>query len=224
MLRDYSLLIGATGWMHPEWQTDYYPDDLPQDWQLGYYSNDFPVVMVTRKEWLYCEQTEDCSVENWLDDTESSLRFVIELDAEEADISKWQVKLDAFNNRLLGIVMSFTELPTIEQLQEHYATWQNHYSLCMDFNTLEPGDELVNEMRHAGIGCCWHGEGESAGLNYGDLLVARVETKNKTPRDLRSIVETMLLSKSAKQRVLLFEGSPPSIEVMQNAGIILDLL
>lgn len=226
MTRDYSLLIGAKGWIHPEWETSYYPDDLPQDWQLGYYSNDFPVVMVTEKEWQNSEQNEDNDLENWLDSSEASLRFVVELDAEQATIATWREKLDTFGDRLLGVVMVFDPLPSVERLKTLCLEWQSNYALCMDFVTGDPGKEITDVLHDFGIGWCWKGNGNDQGLNNKTLAVARIETKDKTPRDLRTIVETMLAvdTDTTKQKVLLFEGTPPSLEVMNNTGIILDLL
>lgn len=224
MLRDYSILIGARGWIHPDWETEYYPDDLPQDWQLGYYSNDFPVVMLTRKEWQLGAQTGEGAVANWLDESEASLRFVVELDSEHADITKWRAKLNKFGNRLLGVVLIFDALPSPERLRTLCVQWQMYFSVCVDFTLAEPGEELIEVMRDVKAGWCWHGEGNSAGLNVGALVIARIGTKDKTPRDLRAIVETLLAVDSVEERVLLFDGSPPSIEVMKNAGIILDLL
>ena len=224
MTRDYSILIGAKGWIYPGWETSYYPEDLPQDWQLGYYSNDFPVVMVTEKEWQNSEQNEENDLANWLDSSEASLRFVLELDAEAATITTWCEKLDEFGDRLLGIVMVFNVLPSVDRLKALCHDWQNDYALCMDFVTTEPGKEITDVLRDMGIGWCWNGSGNAEGLNNKVLAVARIETKDKTPRDLRTIVETMLAVDSTERKVLLFEGTPPSVEVIKNTGIILDLL
>jgi hypothetical protein len=224
MIRDYSILIGAKGWIHPEWEATYYPDDLPQDWQLGYYSNDFPVVMVTEKEWQNSEQNKENELENWLDNSEASLRFVVELDAEHATLATWRDRLDEFGDRLLGVVMVFDVLPTVERLKALCLDWQDDYALCMDFVTTGPGEEIIAVLRDIGIGWCWNGKGNGEGLNNKTLALARIETKDKTPRDLRAIVETMLAVDTTERKVLLFEGVPPSIEVMENTRIILDLL
>jgi len=224
MNRDYSILIGANGWMHPEWETTYYPDDLPQDWLLGYYSNDFPVVMVTEKEWQSSEYSGKEAIEDWVDNSEVSLRFVLELSAELAEFSKWREKLSGFGHRLFGVVLVFEELPTVEQFKALYTGWQKHYPVCMDFKTAEPGKELSEALAEVGVGWCWHGGENSQGINNRSLAIARIETENKTPRDLRAMLETMLAVDSTEQKVVLFEGTPPSLEVINNTGIILDLL
>lgn len=71
------LRVGAYGWQHPHWLGSFYPDDLPADWQLGYYANEFNTVLVPA-QYL---QSEDCDIEQWLDDVHETFRFYLQAPA-----------------------------------------------------------------------------------------------------------------------------------------------
>lgn len=74
----YRILIGANGWLHPAWQTTFYPDDLPNDWQLGYYSNEFPIAMMPAAYWQYPDE----QIKAWLEDSADSLLLLCEVPPE----------------------------------------------------------------------------------------------------------------------------------------------
>ena len=67
-------MIGASGWQHPVWLEEFYPEGLPVEWQLGYYGNEYPVVLIPAEYWLDAE----LSVEQWLEDTDESPFFLSE--------------------------------------------------------------------------------------------------------------------------------------------------
>lgn len=72
------LRFGTFGWRRPEWQSAYYPDDLPEDWQLGYYANELNAVLLTAAGWVGHPPAELAA---WVDETHADFRFYLLADA-----------------------------------------------------------------------------------------------------------------------------------------------
>lgn len=70
---DY-LKVGTYDWIHPEWQSEFYPEDLPEDWQLSYYANEFSVVLVPEVKW----SAKDVDLEEWSDDVPENFLFYLQ--------------------------------------------------------------------------------------------------------------------------------------------------
>jgi len=66
-----SIIVGALGWKHAHWESEFYPDDLPEDWQLSYYSNEFSGVLVPEEDWkLDIEDLDD-----WVEEVPDGFQF-----------------------------------------------------------------------------------------------------------------------------------------------------
>lgn len=70
-----AVLLGAVGWLHPSWQTVFYPDDLPEDWLLAYYNIHFRSVFLPHAHWSRATDTE---LAQWVQDSQPGFRFVLE--------------------------------------------------------------------------------------------------------------------------------------------------
>jgi len=70
------LLLGMSGWPHPEWEGGYFPEDLPDDWQFAFYSNDASCLLLRAREW---EHLQGGLVEEWLEEVPGHFRFHLEL-------------------------------------------------------------------------------------------------------------------------------------------------
>lgn len=105
------ILVGACGWKHPQWNSRYYPEDLPSDWQLSFYSNDLNTVMVPCRDWVDALPE---TLESWIDDASEGFRFFVELLAsvcltmanDETYMASICSRLERFGNRLAGIYLS----------------------------------------------------------------------------------------------------------------------
>ncbi len=100
------LLVTTRGWQHPNWDSTFYPDDLPDDWRLSYFANHFAGVLIPRDD---CEKLDVARVEAWLDELEDDFDFYLEVDVS-AELKA------AFADRLAGVlsanakdVRAFTE-------------------------------------------------------------------------------------------------------------------
>jgi len=69
------VLIGATGWEHPAWRGNFYPDDMPDDWLLSYYNTQFSAVYLPAAVW---QAASEATWAQWLDDTQDRFHFVLE--------------------------------------------------------------------------------------------------------------------------------------------------
>lgn len=88
-----NLIIGTYGWNYPEWQDQFYPEDLPSEWFLDYYANFSRLVLVPENEWSQWLNSSDPEaaleelVDCLLDESQlyCSLKFpeVIELGTEQ---------------------------------------------------------------------------------------------------------------------------------------------
>lgn len=69
------IQVGALGWLHPDWQGVFYPDDLPADWQLSYYNTQFQAVYLPAAYW---QAATTLDWQSWLEDTQPGFSFLLE--------------------------------------------------------------------------------------------------------------------------------------------------
>lgn len=222
MARDYPLLIGACGWSHTCWATDFYPEDLPMGWRLSYYANEFPVVLVTAQEW--CLPNADAT--HWCEESEASFRFILEMSANTAEEAESQMhRIDVIGDRCVGILLRVSEDSDVANLGSLLDIIVAISPLCVDFGNVNPANSVLQLLHDRQVSCCWHGVGEPEGLMLGSLAVTRIITNDVNPRQIRHWVETCLTAGDQhRQTILLFDGDPPDIEVIRQAQVILDLI
>lgn len=93
------LLVTTRGWQHPDWDSSFYPDDMPDDWRLSYFANNFAGVLVSAEE---CEKLDIATAQAWLDELEGDFDFYL-----EADVSAGLKELLA--DRLVGVLSAKAE-------------------------------------------------------------------------------------------------------------------
>jgi len=219
--RDPRLLIGACGWDHPGWNELFYPDDLPLDWRLGFYANEFPLVLVTEREWAQ----SPTGAAQWCEDSDPSLQFVAQWPMT-LPIATAAEKLAPLGERLYGLLLRAEPSQSLSRFKTALAAWgELSVPLCVEFPNGQAGSELQAHLRQHNIGEVWHGEGNTQQMQHGELAIARVDSAQiRDARQLRVWVETSLAVATQRKTLLLFDGEPPSIELMRNAGVICDLL
>jgi len=224
-LSNYLVLIGACGWRHPQWDTSFYPEDLPPEWQLAYYGNEYPVVLIPAGYWTLdlekitqqCEESEDrpCFVCEW------PLRV---LETEPAQI---HAALERLGDRVEAIMLKPEAEPIPASLQALRQLAETH-AVCLDLppDAAQDWRDVMPELQGGhGVSLCWRGDlADCSCLQYGPLAIARINCAGQTPRSLRMILEALLASAGNRQAVLLFEGDPPDPEIMDQAEVVLNLL
>lgn len=69
------VYVGASNWVHPAWNQEFYPDGLPDDWLLSYYNTQFQTVYLPASIW---QVVPDSTWAQWLNDTQEGFFFVLE--------------------------------------------------------------------------------------------------------------------------------------------------
>jgi hypothetical protein len=225
MLSAHAILIGTCGWQYPQWDHTYYPEGLPEDWRLAYYGNEYPVVLIPAVYWAQGRQ----AIDSWLQETESSPRFICEwtFDADKAGQACMYDLIAALGDRVEGIVLPLNGLPDSTQMAT-ITDLLASYPVCLDWRDAD-SEQLETLLTHPllanRIGICWHGEPEKkTDLEHGPLVLARVASAGQTPRSLRTLLESLLGSARARPTVLLFDGQPPDLDVVDQAQVIMNLL
>jgi hypothetical protein len=225
-LSEYILMIGAYGWEHPRWTEEFYPEGLPPEWQLGFYGNEFPVVLIPATYWT----RTDLSVDEWLEETDNSPQFLSEWPDEPVARERARAGMQRLGARGLGFVIEPGQRPgsadlTIykELITRHALVFDMaHLSVAEKEATLSALTEALGANR---FGLCWHGDPETqANLALGPMTLTRISSV-QDHKDLRRIIEANLgQSEQNRKKVLIVDGDPPDIQLIQNAGIMLDLL
>jgi len=233
---EHVVMIGACGWQHPEWTGEFYPDDLPEEWLLGYYGNEYPVVMVPAEYWAQGEET----IEEWLEESDESLRFLAQWpdssspDSSKSDssISEEQKQQARTGLKIVSEQVSGILIPISGEVSA--ADWDEYKSLAKQYPlSFDLGNEpdatsramLKEHFTDQPYNICWYGNAQNGDdIQSGSIGVCRLSGEIE-PKDLRVIMENMVKSSSDKRSlILIVDGQPPAMQLLTNAGIILDLL
>jgi len=225
-LSEHIILIGAYGWQHPQWDTQFYPEDLPVEWKVGYYGNEYAIVVVPNSYW----QQDTELYAQWLEESDEALQFICEWPASgatQSDYQQAQHGIEALAERVTAVLMPITAMPSEQE-------WQYIYSIA---ERQRVSFELRAELRSSFLaklgrlypdlkyGICWDGEQDKQkDIHSGEVGICRIE-RDRDPKAMRLLLETMMATTANKRRLaLIVDGTPPSMKLLTNAGIILDLL
>ena len=223
----HRVLMGSCGWKHNAWLNDFYSEDLPEDWQLGFYSNEFPVVYVPANDWL---DNEDLS--EWTEDVADSFRFVLEISTDVLDDEqRFNAALDKakiLNNFCLGLVLQLT--PSIcndsDLFQKYIERMTAIAPVCIDRQSITLNNECNKILLKNNISEVWDGESaETENCKRGSLAISHISSEKLDMAGLRKVIEHCLSTSSEDCiSVLCVDGNPPSLELLRNADVILNLL
>jgi len=225
----HRVLMGACGWKHQAWLDDFYSENLPEEWQLGFYSNEFPVVYIPANDWI---NTSGSDLVEWTEDVSDSFRFILEVSAEALnDESRFATELekvkslDAF---CLGLVFQLDSklCENITLFNKNLLLAKTIAPVCIDSGGNTLSDEINNILFENNISEVWNGISQNNdNLNRGTLAISHVSGENLDMVALRNIVEGCLAASNENRiSVLCIDGNPPSLELLRNADIILNLL
>jgi len=228
----HRVLMGACGWKHQAWLDDFYSEDLPEEWQLGYYSNEFPVVYVSSKDWLDGSNLDNSEISEWAEDVSGSFRFILEVPADvlnnESQFIVALEKAKSLGDFCLGLVLQLNSDTTenISLFQKNIELAKSVASVCIDNNGISHGDEINKILLEQNISEVWNGISKNNdSLKRGALAISHVSGDNLDMITLRKVIETCLAASNENcTAVLCIDGKPPSLELLRNADIILNLL
>ena len=243
--RDYRILIGAAGWQHPEWVNDaFYPDDLPEDWYLSFYANEFPIVLVPEVQWKDTAAVE-LLAEEIIEQATPGFKCLFELDltgnrlgntAEEVtalnNIELRLEKLLPLNSFLSGLLVS-ADSGAFESksLCDELVSLKNRFNVCLELKNDPSELELTNIKifceQHL-ISVCWNGKGEAIVPDASTLWVARCDSDNDSNillQQLKPVIREQLKRESlTREHIIIIDGTPPKIETIRNANIMMDIM
>lgn len=224
IIQSHRVYIGASGWLHSQWDEHFYPEDLPQDWKLAYYGNEFPVVSVTEKEWQQGGEVSD-----WLEDTEDSPLFICELPLENISselLMKAQPYLEKINQlgkRCLGIVCHLNNNVSPDEVNLLLQKCNQLAPTCVDSNGL-CSDMLQDTLREQSANLVW-GKVDKAEEVHGSLVVATISSQGLNLKQVRKLLDSLLhYDDSQHTIVLLVSGDDPDIEIIRQARMMLELM
>ena len=227
----HRVLMGACGWKHQAWLNDFYSEDLPEDWQLGFYSNEFPVVYVAASDWL-----DESDLTGWTEDITDSFRFILEIPANVLNNEQHFVaalkKAKMLGKFCLGLVFQLNQdiVKNIALFEKHLDMAKMIFPVCIDKGDSVLSSEFNDVLFKHDVSEVWHGEFQEIenlklNLKRGTLAISQIPCDGLDMAGLRKIIEVCLaVSDENCTSVLCLDGDPPSLEMLRNANIILDLL
>ena len=228
----HRVLMGTCGWKHKAWLNDFYSEDLPEEWQLGFYSNEFPVVYVPAGDWVEAKYSDAEDLSEWEDDVSEGFRFILEIPAEVfGDETRFLAAVEnikSLGESCLGVVLLMT--PNIcddkQFFKQRLISMQAVVPVCVDTQNILLSEEVTAVLSEANISEVWDGKSdEKENYNRGTLAISHISGDDLDMAGLRKAIEHCL-SVSSEDCVSVFclDGNPPSLELLRNADIILNLL
>ena len=230
-IESHRIAIGACGWLHKSWINDFYPEDLPEDWRLGFYSNEFPVVYVTAADWVDAADFSD-----WTEEVAETFRFILELPDYNFDEVLYKRALDKarlLGDYCLGLVIRLNPAACadLNQLENRLNEAKCIAPVCIDSGNLAITKECQTLFVSNNISEVWHAEQAEKIISpkhtfeRGNLAICHVSGEQLDLAGLRKVIEACLAASSdQRMSVLCINGQPPSLELLRNANVLLNLL
>lgn len=232
-IESHRVVIGACSWLHQSWINDYYPEDLPEDWRLGFYSNEFPLVYLAAADWIDAVDFSD-----WVEEVAETFRFILELPDYNLDETAYKQALDkarVLADYCLGLVIRLNPAACrdLNQLESRLKEAKCIAPVCIDSRNLTLAKECQILLSRNNISEVWYAEEDEkivipedrATFTRGNLALCRVSGDQLDIASLRIVIEACLVA-ATNQRVsvLCIDGQPPSLELLRNANVLLNLL
>ena len=179
-----NLTVGAYGWRHHHWQTNFYDQDLPEEWQLAFYANEFSSVLIPSS---YLDASRN--IAQWCDDVNDQFRFYIEWPQHEQDGLFDEVM--TMGDKLGGILLNLdahleVSCPVYDWHENdgNTAIWEVSSPQKTDLAVLELGQSDLRLQRQ------WlESFVEDSEASAKALLVSDIDLDIKKLRDLKTLVE-----------------------------------
>ena len=203
-----NLAIGSSGWLHQQWEENYYPDDIPDEWRLNFYSHHFQCVLMRPDEWLTATSEK---LAQWCEDIDESFAFFVSVtdQLDDVAITHLQQLKAQLGNQLKGLIF-----------QSKAVTLNRSYlnDLSAILTLYADSDELIES--ETTIQVCWRAQREIKQASVGFIDKATSENI----REVRAHLEIFLEQSTDSDLYLFFEGDPPDSSRMQETKVIHQLL
>jgi hypothetical protein len=186
----------------PNWERDFFPEDLPEDWRLDYYANEYPGILIPQDVWA-----EGLDVEEWIENLSEDFEFHFQVTAGMPDESLKRLiqAADALGTRLKGLLLESRD-------REGYSTLVDRLAV------INSGRKISVMTPYEGLPLCWQPDIQ-AGTACGPGLI-RLE-RDIPPRQLRALIESYAAD-TVDEAPILFVRAP--VAVLETLKTLLDLM
>lgn len=226
-------MIGTRGWSAVAPGDDFYPPQLPLEWRLSFYSNNLRSVLVPQELWSTISRTE---LSQWLDDSDSAFRFVLELPAtlsQPLPQAKYLQELDFFLElhepiaaRVAGYLLRVAPqtAPDPDWFENSIHRLVEIGPVCVDLpEGLWHTESVFAALTRQAAGLCWHCASESKPYPGGRLRLALAAPA--APRITRRYIEGLVQWQGQDaQAGLFFTASAGAAKAAQEARLIAELM
>lgn len=187
--------VGAYDWQQPQWQEDYYPEEMPAEWRLTYYANEFRCALVPATQWR--DEAND-----WSDEVNEQFRFYFEL-VEPDDIQRLSTLQPAMAGTLAGAV--------ILQARDDLVRQGARLDLPL-YSVATPTDKVKP---------VWQMESDIQGSTLGWVPAEQIPAH---ARPLRELVEAFIRQAPVGEQASLIFDRGVRIQTLRDAMVIASLL
>jgi len=194
--------IAAYGWEHPQWSGTFYPEDMPEDWRLDFYCNEFRAIVIPAQKWSEGDRSR---MQEWASGLGEDTRVYLELPPDRPACGIREA-ITSLGGRVAGLV-GRTPPALPRDIGAPVGIWGR-----------QPGGA------GSGIGWCWPEEGGIPRCTGEALASAWLDSGPTEPMHLRRIIEALAAGGREHRAVLVVDGRPPSLKLMRDACVLVDLL
>lgn len=177
------ILIGTRGWDRADWTGGFYPEALPDDWRLGYYVNHLRAVLVPAET---VARADMAAVRAWAEDAYEEFRFVVEVPATLADISRL---IDPIRPQVAGLLLRVTDAVEAGGLASRLRELTAQPPVCVDLPAVARTPAMLDCLARHNAGLCWHADTEDAPRPRGRFMAALSSARE--PKTQRRVLEAL---------------------------------
>ncbi len=202
MLMKPTIFLMGIGLEGPDWDRDFFPDDLPADWRLSFYANEYGGILLPAEVWEQEQKPDD-----WLDDVPEVFDFHFQVRAgmRRASLDRLIKAADALDVRLKGLILEAEDE-------------QGYDRLLDSLKGILPGRKLSVMSPCRDLSLCWQPELTTVTACGPGVLMLNGD---KTPRELRTMIEDFA-AVTTEETAILFVRAP--VPAMENLKTLLDLM
>ncbi len=204
--------VGAIGFEHPDWASEFYPEDLPEDWRLEFYANAHETLLLPVDRLLAAPAHE---LESWVDDTGDEFRLFLLCRADSAagEYEALAANARALGEKLSGVLLDGTDPALLARAAASCSQALPHAVVL--------GPALGSGAQRGPV----YWTPGAQGVVGAGLAVGCIDREVSGLPALRDILRGFIDWCGERDDAwLFFGGSPPKCKMISDAGVMLDLL
>lgn len=186
----------------PNWDREFFPEDLPEDWRLAYYANEYPGILIPHEDWA-----QDPDIEDWIENTSEDFEFHFQVQAGLPDeyLERLIQAADALGLRLKGLLLDSGDSKGYDALLDRLAA-------------ITSGRKISVVTPYKGLPLCWQPDIVVGSVCGPGLITLE---SDMPPRQLRALIEAYVAA-TEDEAPILFVRAP--VSVLETLNTLLDLM